>query len=114
MQIIAWGAIQIAIAGAAGYGLMMLISPSYMDAPAVGKTCFVVAFFCVSLPFTLAVTHFAPILKEKQRAARRRRAASQAARIEPVLAEPLNDSVAGSSTSNRITRLSQNVRRRSF
>ncbi|ATQ68735.1 hypothetical protein CQW49_13220 [Methylosinus trichosporium OB3b] len=47
--------------------------PDYMNAPAFGKVCFALGVFFVSLPFTLAVNHYAPILKEKQRAARRRR-----------------------------------------
>lgn len=79
MEQVAWIAVQAALAAASGFGIAALCrvfgyEPSYMDAPKFYGLCCGLGLVLVSAPITFFISTFAPILKEKQRAARRRKA----------------------------------------
>jgi hypothetical protein len=82
MEQIAWISTQITIAAAAAFCFGKIakwlgFGPSYADAPKFYQLCATLGLVFVSAPVTFFVSTFAPILKEKQRAARRRRRAER-------------------------------------
>jgi hypothetical protein len=78
MEQVAWISVQATLAVAGGFVIATFARwlgyvPSYEDAPRFYGLCCFAGLVLVSAPVTFFVSTFAPILKEKQRAARRRR-----------------------------------------